>query len=391
MTKRTLQVLITLSLVSASSFAAQERVIRFQNQVRVGYDSNIYQTPDGDGSGYIAEIINLSAKLNFSTRTDMLLYWQPEFQYRFDADPEFLTYQDLYARLNHAISQRLFLTLSDTFRYQQKEGQTGPSLSEYDATYFQNNLMGALDYMLDEVSNIKVGAGYDFRIWDDTNYGEVEGNNFDQIVGNAGYYRQLKPNKTTVMAAVNYSVLDYDGNRGGYDATSLFVGADQNFNPSLSGFGRIGVSMMNVDGENTSSDSTTPYLQGGLEYTTSGRTLLTGTVGYQPYRSENSAYNAQDRFNVGVGARHDLTAKISLTAQLNYILSLYEGSYEANSGFNAPDVKDNYLTAGVRCAYQVNRNNFIEAGYLFRTRSADTTADVDWDSNRVDLGWRLRL
>ena len=102
MTNRTLQVLVALSLISASSFAAKERVIRFQNTVRLGYDDNIYQTVDGTGSAYVSDVINLSAKLNFSTRTDALIYWQPEFQYRFDADPKFITTQDLYVRLNHA-------------------------------------------------------------------------------------------------------------------------------------------------------------------------------------------------------------------------------------------------------------------------------------------------
>lgn len=393
MTNRTLQMLIALSMISASSFAAKERVIRVENRVRVGYDTNIYQTDDEQGSAFITDIINLSAKLNFSTRTDALLYWQPEFQYRFDADPKFITYQDLYGRLNHAISQRLFLTLSDHFRYQQKEGQAG-GVSDYNGNYIQNDLMGALDYTLNEVSYLKVGAGYDFRTWDDSNYGEVQGNNFNQIKANGGYYRQLKPNKTTVMGGINYSTLDYDGDRGGYDATSLFVGADQIFNPSWTGFGRLGVSMSNTDGVNTSSDSTSPYLEGGTEYTTSGRTSFTGSIGYQPYRSENSFYNSQDRFNFGLGARHDITAKINVAATMNYILSLYDGSYQVNSGLNAPDSKDKYLTLGLRCAYQVNRNNFVEAGYLFRTRSASTDNNVslsDWDSNRIDLTWRLRL
>lgn len=393
MTNRTLQVLIALSMISASSFAAKERVIRFQNQARIGYDSNIYQTDDETSSAFITDIINLSAKLNFSTRTDALFYWQPEFQYRFDADPKFITYQDLYGRLNHAISQRMFLTLSDRFRYQQKEGQAG-GVSDYNANYFQNDLMGALDYTLNDVSYLKGGAGYDFRTWDDSTYGEDQGNDFDQIKANGGYYRQVKPNKTTVMGGINYSTLDYAGDRGGYDSTALFVGADQNFSPSLSGFGRVGVSMTSTENSQSSSDSTAPYFQGGMEYTTSGRTSLTGSIGYEPYRSENSFYNSQDRFNFGLGARHDITGKISLSATMNYILSLYDGSYQTNLGFAAPDSEDTYLTLGLRCAYQINRNNFLEAGYLFSTRSATSDNNVvlsDWDSSRIDLTWRLRL
>jgi len=191
MTNRTLQVLIALSMISASSFAAKERVIRFQNQVRVGYEDNIYQNTSEVSSAFITDIINLSAKMNFSTRTDALVYWQPEFTYRFDADPKFITYQDLYARLNHAISQRLFLTLSDHFRYSQKEAQAGGSIDQYNANYVQNDLKGALDYTLNDVSYLKVGAGYGFRVWDDSEYGENKGNNYNEVIANGGYYRQL--------------------------------------------------------------------------------------------------------------------------------------------------------------------------------------------------------
>jgi hypothetical protein len=106
------------------------------------------------------------------------------------------------------------------------------------------------------------------------------------------------------------------------------------------------------------------------------------------YRSQNSDYNAQDRLNLGLGVRHDLTAKVSLASSLSYIFSYYDASYSTNDPLDAEDFKDNYFTFTLRCSYQVNRNNFVEAGYLFATRSTDAT---DWGRNRVDVAWRLRL
>ena len=399
MTTRSLQVLIALSLVSATSFAAKERVIRFQNHVRVGYDDNIYQTDDKTGSMFITDIVNISSKLNFSTRTDALIYWEPEFQYRFDADPEFITYQNLYAKLNHALSQRAFLTLSDRFRYQQKEGQAGAiggGPSDYNQNYFENDLNGAIDYTLNDVSFMKVGAGYKFRTWDDSTYGEWQdvaqtgGNDFGQVVADASYFRQMKPNKTQIMGGVNYTDLEYDGDRGGFDSTTLLVGVDQNFNPQVTGFGRVGYSFSTIGQLGGSEDSSSPYLQTGLEVNPSARTSVTTSLGYSLQRSENSFYNAQDRFNLAMGVRRDLTAKISLSGTFSYIYSYYDSSY----GVTVSDAKDNYLTLGLRCAYQVNRNNFLEAGYLFRTRSVSGGAGSglsDWDGNRVDVAWRLRL
>ncbi|MDZ8119772.1 outer membrane beta-barrel protein [Pontiella agarivorans] len=395
MTNRTLQVLIALTFVSAASFAAKERVIRFQNHVRIGYDDNIYQTKNATDSGFITDIINLSAKFNFSSRTDALVYWEPEFQYRFDADPEFVSYQNLYAQLNHALSQRTFLTLSDRFRYQQKDGQSDYA-SQDNQNYFENDLLGSVDYTLNEVSFIKLGLGYEFRIWDDSDYGEWQGsagggNNYDLFKADGSYFRQLNPEKTQIMGGVNYGSLTYDGDRGGYDSVTFLVGADQNFTPTVSGFGRVGYTLTSVDNAGGGSeDTSSPYLSTGLEVNPSARTSVTTSLGYSLYRSQNSIYNAQDRFNVTLGARHDITAKIALSSSLSYIYSYYDGSYAlAGSGSNA---KDNFVSLGLRCSYQVNRNNFVELGYLFRTRNVSgNTALNDWDGNRLDAAWRLRL
>ncbi|QBG47550.1 hypothetical protein EGM51_09150 [Verrucomicrobia bacterium S94] len=393
MTNRPLQVLIALTLASATSFAAKERVIRFQNHVRVGYDDNIYQTEDAVDSGFITDIVNLTAKFNFSSRTDALFYWEPEFQYRFDADPEFVSYQNLYAQLNHAVSQRAFLTLSDRFRYQQKDGQSDYT-SQDNQNYFENDLLGSVDYTLNEVSFLKLGLGYEFRIWDDSDYGEWQGtgtrsgNNYDLFKADGSYFRQLNPDKTQVMGGVNYGSLTYDGDRGGYDSVTFLVGVDQNFTPTVSGFGRVGYTLTSVDVDNSGSeDTSTPYLSAGLEVNPSARTSITTSLGYSVYRSENSLYNAQDRFNVALGARHDVTAKIALSGSLSYTYSEYDSSY---SSFGVDDAEDNFVTLGLRCSYQVNRNNFVELGYLFRDRSADGPLS-DWDGNRIDAAWRLRL
>jgi hypothetical protein len=397
MNKRTLYVLTILTLASATSFAARERVIRFQNHVRLGYDDNIYGNEEEKGSGFITDIVNLSAKANFSSRTDALLYWQPELQYRFDADPETVMYQDLYARLNHAVSQRTFLTISDRFRYQEKEGQTGVGLSTFDQNYFENDLQAALDYTINSVSYLKFGAGYDFRVWEDSDYGEWHpenlpdgnpgGNDFDRINANGTYIRQLKPNKTQGILGVQYADLTYEGSRGGYEAMTFLGGVDQNFNQNVTGFGRLGVSLNDIDGgsEGTDNDTTSPYFQAGLEVNPTSRTSFNGTLGYSLQRSDNSAYNAQEQFSFGLGARQDLTAKISLAGALAYIHSNYDSEY---SYLGLKDATDDYVTLSLRCSYQVNRNNFVEAGYFFANRSSDFS---DWTRNRIDVAWRLRL
>ena len=380
--------LVALSMVGSATFAAKERAIRVQNSVRIGYDDNVYSRSDKTGSGFITDIVNVSGKLTFSSRSDMQVYWQPEFRYRFDADPEMITYQDLYARFNHAVSQRVFLKLSDRFRYQDKEAQS--SLGEgVDQNYIENDLAGAVDYTINSVSQAKVGAGYELRRWDDSDYGKVDGNDYDQYSADGSYIRQLKPNMTQGIVGLSYTDLEHEGARGGYSSTTIYGGVDQNFNPNLLGNVRLGYSFSDVeDSSGGSEGSTTPYLQAGLEFNPSARTSINGTAGYSVYRSENSLYNAQDRFNIGVGARHDLTGKISVSTSLTYIYSSYDGDY-ATGGAGGSDAKDNYVKFSLRGSYQINRNNFVDAGYEYSDRWSDTF--VEYDRNRVDIGWRLRL
>ena len=212
MIKKTFYVLIAVSMISIPGFSAQERVVQVWNSVRVGYDDNIYQDSTDEESAFVTDILNITGKFNISGRTDAVLFWQPEVRYRFDGDPETVSYQDLYASLNHAMSQRTFLTLSDRLRYQMKDGQSG-DVSRDDQNYLENELNGAVDYTLDEVSLIKAGGGYKFRRWDDSYYGETLGNDFDRFLVSGSYIRRLNQNKTAGVISVNYVDQQFDGER----------------------------------------------------------------------------------------------------------------------------------------------------------------------------------
>lgn len=390
MSKGKVYLVVALSLVSVTTLAAKERSIRVQNTVRVGYDDNVYQEKDKEGSAFITDIINLSGKLTFSSRSDMLLYWQPEFRYRLDADPKTVTYQDLYLRLNHAISQRTFLQLSDRFRYQEKEGQAGGGQSNQN--FLENDLMGSLDFTLNALSQIRVGAGYEFRIWEDDDYGQgIQNNDYDQIRANGIYIRELRPNTTQGILGLNYVDHTYEGSRGGFDSTTLFGGVDQNFSPNIIGNARLGYTFSDIDnGGGESSDSSTPFLQAGLEVNPTARTSFTGNLGYSLRQAENSLYNAQDAFSLGLGVRHDLTGKISLSSTISYIYSLYDADY-ARTGGVVGDAQDGYFTFNLRGSYQINRNNFLDAGYRFNNRDSDSVFLREYDRNVIDIGWRLRL
>lgn len=388
MSKKTFYVLMAVSMVSVPCFSAQERVVTVQNSVRLGYDDNIYLRNDKEGSAYITDILTINGKFNISGRTEALLYWQPEVRYRFDADPKTVTYQDLYASLDHAMSERTSLTISDRFRYQQKDAQSGSAVNRADENFIENDLKGAVAVVAGELSQVRVGAGYLLRKWDDSNYGQTLGNDFDRYNVNGSYQRQLNQSKTIGVLTLDYIDQQYDGNRGGYEAVSFIGGVDQVFNPKLNGFGRVGATMASLDNVAGSSDNTSPYLDMGLTYDPSERTTINGSLGYSLSYAENSLFNAQDQFTARVGVRHDVTAKINVASTIAYIFSMYNSDY---SRFGIGDAEDGFLRFNLRASYQINRNNFVEAGYEYSKRSSDSAFLSEYNRNTVDIGWRLRL
>ena len=296
----------------------------------------------------------------------------------------------------------MFLDLSDRLRYQEKDGRSDSGQLTVNQNYLENDLMGALSYSLNDVSQIKAGAGYEFRTWDDDEYGEGTGayagraNNYDQLKANGSYVHQIRPETTFAMGGINYVNHEYEGTRGGYDAVTAYGGVDHNFNPNMLGTLQLGYSFSSVDsvytGTSNSDSTSSPFLQAGLDYDATDRTTFTADLGYSLTASENSYYNASDALNMSLGARHDLTGKISISSTLTYIFSKYDSAY---SSLGLPDSDENYLRFALRGSYQINRNNFVDLGYDFAKR--DSTSGVatpgmqEYGRNRIDLGWRLRF
>ncbi len=389
---------LAVLMVSMPAFSAKERSLRVQNTVRVGYDSNVYQNDaNKESSAFITDIVNVSGKATFSSRSDILLYWQPEFRYRMDANPKFITYQDLYAKFNHAVSERTFIQVSERYRYQNKDGQSGLSQAG-NQNYRENDLMGSLDYTMTALSHIKVGAGYKIRLWDNDGYGEwnsvagTGGNNYDQIRLNSSYVRELRPETTTGVLALNYVDHAYDGSRGGFNSTTISGGVDQNFSATVVGTARLGYSFSKVDNGQGSSDTSSPYFQVGLDVNSTARTSFAGTFGYSLGQSQNAYYNAQDSFKLDLGMRHDLTGKIELASSVSYTYSLFDGDYyNNNNNLLVGDAKEDYISFKVRGTYELSRNNFLDVGYQFSTRSSDSANLTEFDRNVIDVGWRLRF
>jgi hypothetical protein len=248
-----------------------------------------------------------------------------------------------------------------------------------------------LDFVLGAQTSLKIGAGYEFRTWEDKDYGKGDWNNdYDKIKGDASLSYELRPDTSTILVGVNYVDIGYEGNRGGYDSETIYGGIDQSLTPNLTGTLRLGGSYTTIDNPDSDTSDWSPYAQASLNFTPTARTTLTGALGYSMYHTDNSLYNAQDRFNLGIGLRHDLTGKISLSSSLGYTFSDYSSDYTSGQVV-VDDAQENYVTFSVRASYQINRNNFVDAGYQFSDRSVDSDYLNEFSRNIFDIGWRLRL
>jgi hypothetical protein len=387
-------ILTALSLVAAASYGASDSSFKFENSLRVGFDDNVYgQTSNEQDTVYVSDLIRATFKANFSQRTEFLMFYSPEFIYRADLDDnKFVSYHDVYGRLVHHASQKVKLTVSDRFRYQDRDAQATGNTS-VDRNFVNNDVQGALDIQVSELTGLRASAGYEVKLWDDEDYSKL--NDYDRVNADFMVIQEVKKDTTDAFVGVGFDSLSYDeGNRGGFDTLSIYVGADHAFNPTTTGNIKLGYQMSDVESgradtngvwTTVENDSNTPYVSAGIEHKPSAKTTLAASMGYSMYASNNEVYSAQNRLNVTITAKQDLTAKISLNASLAYIMSEYEADYAVA----ASDADDELMIARIRASYEINRNNFIDAGYQLTSRTADAGVGGDYDRNQFDIGWRV--
>ncbi|MBN2704237.1 MAG: outer membrane beta-barrel protein [Pontiellaceae bacterium] len=381
--KKLLFSVVALTVAASAAYAQQERLYSVENLVRVGYDDNTrFNDQDQDSSVIISELLNLGATLRFDGATQLDAYYQGIYKSLPDADPDNLSSHDASVKFAHELSENMGLTVADSFRYSQRDAQSGVAAN---ANYIENTLRSALSLGVADLTELRIGGEYTLREWDEDVYGVTAGNNYDRYVANVSVFQELKAD-TKGMLGVDYSNTEYDGNRGSMDVVSLMAGIERDFNQSVYGYGRVGASFIDADNVAGDSSSTAPYLSAGLNYAASDKTSVNGSVGYTTRNADNSFYNVQEMTSFTLGVKHQLS-KIALTSALSYNMGSYKSDYALAAG--ASDADDNFVQFSLRGSYELTENNFIELGYIYGNR--DTDVGSDYERNQVDLGWRWKM
>jgi len=384
---------ILLAYVSIS-FADKKETIAFSNFLRLGHDDNIYQRENNTVETiYISDIINLSSKILFSNRAELLLYWQPEIRYRFDAQEKELFFQDLYASYQNALSKSSQISIVDRYRYSEIDAnQSGNEAS----AYAENNLTAAYLKQLNEKNGLNLSVGTTSRRNDDDSSVYNRTLDFDRYLLSGLITRNLDAEKRSVSIGYQYSNHAVKNSGGGIKSGTLFLGYDRIFNPEFIGSIQLGYTDAEIEQKFGSanlsiiSDSSNPFFEVGFNYQISQRTRFSSSYSHSLRHSTSSAYNAEQRSDWLIALTRDITAKINFGISYSYVKALYESDYlrDTTIAFGSED-KSQILN--VRAEYKIDKNHYLEMGYQGRSRDSEISANGSYDRDRIYFGWKLEL
>jgi hypothetical protein len=410
MHKRKLWIPVLAGLMIGQLFAESERPFKVINTVRMGYNDNIDTTSDGEGSFFVNDIIDLSFRAALSDRTDVMV--KSQFNILTDSGSSQF-YPNLYVMLNHSVSPRLLLRLSEYYRSGEKSGSGANGANDdKQYNYFNNKITGSADYVLTKKDRLEGSVSHEILRHDQ----EIDTLDYTTVSGGVTWKRDLVPQRTYTTLTLNQRRTTYDNqpedtvirtnldDKAYFDATDLSGGINHTFNQQWQGYVEAGATYVQPnfsDANQTVSiippvtvldkagneSSLNPLFRAGMVYSPSPRTRLTGDISQSYQASDDDGYGGQNTTELIFGAQHDITAKLMAKATARFANVAYD-SQDSTDGTAADETSDR-MDLSLRFTYKLNRMNFLELGLR---HSEDDRSDGDsWKQNVIDVGWRVEL
>lgn len=362
-------------LIAGQIFAEMDSPVSIVNTLRFGYNDNVYQRADEKESFFVHEILDLGFESSLSERTDFMMKSRIHVKSERNSD----IYPNLYALLNHAVSPRLLLQLSDKFTSGERTGLVD---GDEDHNYFKNNVSLQSTYVVDEKNRVNGSVSYAMARHDS----EIDVYDYTAPSAGLSWTHALNPQKTRLTLGTQYTDMKYDNNSDGdYTATSLFGEVGHTFSPRWQGTVKGGATSIDRDnGER----STSPLVGLGLVYAPSPITRFTADYSMSYSEStDSSSYTGYDQQMFQFGVQHDLTAKLMAKATVKYSLDDYTNEDRILGA--GSDNEEERMELALRLTYKLNRINFLEFGVKHTEKDRDV--GDDWEQNIVDVGWRVEL
>lgn len=414
---------VLIGLVAGQIFAAGESPLKVVNTVRVGYSDNLSRSVSNKEAGsFVTDIIDLSFRAALSDRTDVMVKSQLTL---LDDSSGSDFYPNLYLMLNHSVSPRLLLRLSEYYRSGEKSGsEVNQPTKNARYNYFNNRIEGSADYVLTDKDRLRGSLFHDILRHDQA----IDANDTTTIGAGTSWSRELSPqrtyatlnlgqknvtydnrpkNSTSVTNFVYTNSVTYLGNSESFDQTDLSIELKHTFNQQWQGRVEVGVANVTpnsfdsiwtygnptnpptvVTNKVDNNSQLRPTLGVGLVYSPSPRTRLTGDLSVSHKPSDDTGFNGQDTTELAFGAQHDLTAKLMAKATVRFASTKYDAQNSTDR--SKTQRTDDRMDAELRLTYKLNRIHFLEAGVKHSELSSDA-ANSDWTENRVDVGWRVEL
>lgn len=384
MKKQKLWMPVLAGLMIGQLSANGERPFKVINTIRAGYNDNLYRNASSEGSFFVSDTVDLSFRATLSGRTDMMLKSQLNL---LSDTGDSKIYPNLYAMLNHSVSPRLLLGLSDSYISGEKSGY-GSLEKNYRYNFFRNKAGVSADYVLTGKDRLKGEADYSMLRHED----DIQRNiNLDTTITGAGltWKRDIIQQRTYSSLSLRQQQVTYDHQESSYDETDLSVGLSHAFNPEWQGNIHGGVAKVSpsFSGSAENKDTLNPLFGAGLIYTPSPQTRLSGDFSYSYKPSDDSGYGGQTVTEFRLAAQHDITAKLMAKASARFATTEYDGKDSQTSTRRSGS--DDRMDLELRFTYRLNRINYLELALKHNEKQSDFYSD--WDQNIVDFGWRVEL
>jgi hypothetical protein len=361
------------------------------------YDDNRNTAPDGaqkqSSFGYSVEPgFNINWERDQNT---LVLSYKYNLMYYDRKIPNFRQYGQNHffsAEFGHVFSERYQLKLNEAFSESQEPFLGSDSSAQITTPVsmpgnnYANNAAATFNAELTPVIGLE--AGYRNGVYDYHLINLSAGlDRMEQSFNLDGRWNVLP--ETVAVLGYQYSMTDYSrpaGERKNNRAHYVYVGADQVFNPDLSGSVRVGGRLTDYYNDPLgSSTDTSPYARLGLTWTYAPESTLTAGFSYDRNATDisslfgnNQVLDEQSATVYGT-LRHRIVPNLfgSLNAQ-------YQHS-TVNSGDAATDGKtEQILLVGVNLQYVFNHYLSAEIGYDYD--KVDSQLQRSYDRNRVYLG-----
>lgn len=407
MNKGKLWITVLAGLMIGQLFAESERPFKVVNTVRTGYNDNTHYSEDGEGSFFVTDVIDLSFRAALSDRTDLIVKSQLNL---LTESGDNQMYPNLYFMLNHNVSPRLLLRLSEYYRSGDKSGSGAGGAKEERYNYFYNKITGSADYVLTRKDRLQGSLSHEILVHDQ----EIDTLDYTIISEGVSWKRDLVPQRTYTTLNLNQRRVTYDNqpedtatrtyldDKAFFDATDLSAGINHTFNQEWQGSVEAGVTYvqpnfsdaMDLDiapfpGRDEAANDPTlnPLFKAGLVYSPSPRTRLTGDISQSYQASDDEGYGGQNSTELRLGAQHDITAKLMAKATVRLASVVYDA--QDNTTGDPTDETEERMEFELRFTYKLNRMNFLELG--LRHSEIDKSNADGWKQNVVDVGWRIEL